>query len=86
LQHQQPAAFLGEGAHEIEDAVDDASGHIAAQSAQEYDAHLFPASFGHVQRAGKGEDHDEIEKDFRDPVMRIEDALGGLMRIVDHAI
>ena len=80
------AALLGQAAHEIQHAVNDAPGQIAAQRADEHRADFVAARLGDAERAGEGEDHDQAEEHLGDAVVRFEHALGGFDGFVGHGV
>ena len=82
----EAAALLGQAAHQIQDAVDDAPGQVAAQRADEHRADIVAAGLGDAERAGEGEDHDQPEEHFGDALDRVEHALGDFVTWSDMGV
>ena len=83
-QRADAAPLFAQAAHEIQDAVNDAPGQVAAERADEHGADIVAARLGDTERAGEGEDHDQAKEHFGDALVRFEHALGGFDGFVRH--
>ena len=58
----QAAALLGQAAHQVQHAVDDAPGEVAAECADEHRADVLPPGLRDAERSGEGQHHDQAEQ------------------------
>ncbi len=77
VERVEPAALLGESAHQVQQRVDDPPGDVAAERADQHGADILAAGLGDAQRAGEREDHDQPEQHLGHPIDRIEESFGG---------
>ena len=79
-ERREVSAQLAQAPHQVQDAVDDSPRDVASQRADQHRANVFASGFGHAERPGEGQHHDQAEQDLGQPLDRLQDAprlLGG---------